>query len=54
MVVFYPVDDVWRRWVTNGGGVGAGVRLEVFEVDDSVVAKVGGEVEFVDDVRSGF
>ena len=39
-MVFLPVNDV-RGWrVKKCGGVGAGVRFEVFNVNDTVVAKV--------------
>ena len=52
--VFLAVDDV-RGWgVDGGGGEGAKVPLEVGDVDDGVAADVGGKVDFVDDVGTGF
>ena len=52
--VFLAIDDIWQRWLADGGGVeGAGEGFEGGDMDDRVVAEVRGEVKTVGDVREG-
>jgi hypothetical protein len=53
-VVSDAIDYVRGRRVANGGGGRPVIRFEVGDVNDTVVAKVGRKVQFVDDGGSNF
>jgi hypothetical protein len=53
-VVSDAIDDVRGRRVANGGGGRSVIRFEVGDVNNTVVAKVGRKVQFVDDGGANF
>ena len=54
MEVFFPVDDIRQRGVTDVGGIeGAGEGLESRDVDDGVMTEVWGKIEAISDVGVG-